>query len=276
MGEKVNKTENSQRVMIEEDRLSDALLTELRTDPNVISQCIPYYQPKVSLDKKIRGIEALARWPHPQYGLLQPYQFLPVIEKSGLLDELTWLILDKSLKLSAHCQIKDSPYLPIAVNISPTILENNRFVSNIIALLFRYKLPADILTLEVIETSAFHVYTWQVESLLRLRMLGCHLSIDDFGMGWSNKQRLLELPFSELKIPYEFVRGMSKDKQKLAFVTEAFSVAKKMALDVVVEGVETAEDYNAVKSLGSPLIQGFFIAPAMNEEHLRDWILMHN
>ncbi|CND48000.1 EAL domain-containing protein [Yersinia intermedia] len=261
---------------IERENLYEALLDELRCNPNALFQCIPYYQPKVSLDKKLCGVEALARWPHPRFGLLQPAQFLSVVEDAGLLDELTWSMLEHSLKFSAQCHKKNGQYLPVAINIPPIMLENKRFVSNVIALLFHYKLPADILTLEVIETSAFHVYTWQVESLLRLRMLGCHLSIDDFGIGWSNTQRLLELPFSELKIPYEFVRGIAENSQKLAFVSETFALAKKRALNVVVEGVETIEDYNAVKFLGSPLIQGFFIAPAMDENNLRKWISAHD
>jgi EAL domain-containing protein (putative c-di-GMP-specific phosphodiesterase class I) len=145
-------------------------------------------------------------------------------------------------------------------------------VPRLLVLLERFPVRPQMLTLEVVEQSARQMAVVQFENLLRLRMAGCRLSVDDFGTGASNIQRLLELPFSELKIPAEFVRGLADDRRKTAVVGGALFMAQKMALDVVVEGVETIDDFEALQMLGSPVIQGYFIARPMAEADLLKWL----
>ncbi|MNZ72994.1 Oxygen sensor protein DosP [compost metagenome] len=126
----------------------------------------------------------------------------------------------------------------------------------------------------MIETAGSALNEAQLEGLLHLRILGCQLSIDDFGTGVSNVQRLLELPFSELKLPSEFVRGMAQDGRKAAVVAGALIMARRMNLNVVVEGVETLDDLLAIKDLGHPVMQGYFIARPMPGGQLLEWITM--
>jgi EAL domain-containing protein (putative c-di-GMP-specific phosphodiesterase class I)/response regulator of citrate/malate metabolism len=235
-------------------------------------QWVAHFQPKVSLDGQLLGVELLARWQHPTRGLLAPGQFLGALEKAGLTDALTWRMLEVGLALSTERLHSTGRALPVAVNIPPAMLDQTDFVPNLMALLARFPVCPQMLTLEVVEQSARQMAVVQFENLLRLRMTGCRLSIDDFGTGASNIQRLLEMPFNELKIPTEFVRGMADDRRKSAVVAGAMYMAQKMALDVVIEGVETADDFQALLQLGKPAIQGYFIARPMGEADLKRWI----
>jgi EAL domain-containing protein (putative c-di-GMP-specific phosphodiesterase class I)/ActR/RegA family two-component response regulator len=235
-------------------------------------QWIAHYQPKVSLTGELMGVELLARWQHPTRGLLAPGQFIPALEDAGLMEALTWRMLEQGLALSSRRLRLTGRALPVAVNIPPAMLDQADFVPHLLAMLERFPVRAQMLTLEVVEQSSRQMAVVQFENLLRLRMAGCRLSIDDFGTGASNIQRLLEMPFSELKIPAEFVRGMADDRRKSAVVAGAMYMAQRMALDVVIEGVETAEDFHALLQFGEPAIQGYFIARPMAEADLLQWI----
>ncbi|WP_166360061.1 EAL domain-containing response regulator [Pseudomonas akapageensis] len=237
-----------------------------------LSQWVVHYQPKVCFEGTLVGVEALVRWQHPTLGLLTPRQFLPMIEQAGLLATMTWHVLDQTLAFSAGHRLDNGDALPVAVNISPRLLEHEDFTRQVTAALERHGVPANALTLEIIESAQCALDIAQLEGLLRLRISGCQLSIDDFGMGDSNLQRLLELPFSELKLPSEFIRGMANDGRKAAVVAGALMMARRMDLKVVVEGVETVQDLLSIKALGSPVIQGYFIARPMDGNHLKRWI----
>ena len=241
-------------------------------DTRVSEQWIAHYQPKVSLEGTLLGVEALVRWQHPQFGLLAPGRFMAAVEHAGLIAPLTWRMLELALKLSSEVLQARGEALPVAVNIAPVMLEHVDFTQQILALLARFDLPPEVLTLEIVESSVLNTSTWQLESLMRLRLQGCKLSIDDFGTGASNIERLLQLPFSELKIPSEFVRGMAEDARKSAVVAGALIMARRMAMNVVVEGVETADDYQALQALGKPAVQGYFIARPMSETDLLSWM----
>jgi EAL domain-containing protein (putative c-di-GMP-specific phosphodiesterase class I)/ActR/RegA family two-component response regulator len=242
-------------------------------DPQALAgQWIAHFQPKVSLKGQLLGVEALARWQHPRHGLLTPATFMAAIEQAGQLEVLTWRIMEHALQLSSeHLRVQGEP-LPVAVNIAPVLLERADFASRVSGLLRRFALPAQVLTLEIVEWGGDEPVAWQLEGLLRLRMQGCKLSIDDFGTGASNIQRLLQLPFSELKIPAEFVRGMADDERKCAAVSGAMLIARRMALDVVVEGVETLDDFHSLLCLGDSAVQGYFIARPMGTTDLFVWI----
>ncbi|MGO4312348.1 EAL domain-containing protein [Pseudomonas sp. KB_15] len=241
-------------------------------DTGTFAQWVAYYQPKVSFEGRLAGVEALVRWQHPIHGLMSPGQFLDAVDSAGLIEPLTWRMLDLALTLSSRVLRERGECLPVSVNIPPSMIERDDFARQILALLVRFGLPANVLTLEIVESPLLQAKTAHLEGLLRLRMQGCHLSIDDFGTGASNIQRLLQLPFSELKIPAEFVRGIGDDGRKSSVVAGALIMAQKMALSVVVEGVETARDYRALQALGEPTIQGYFIARPMSEVDLLCWI----
>ncbi|MCF5165299.1 EAL domain-containing protein [Pseudomonas congelans] len=239
---------------------------------SIAEQWIAYFQPKVSLQGELLGVEALVRWQHPLYGLLAPGRFIDAIEAEGLTVALTWRILDQALQFSAQVMREQGEPLSVAVNIDPQVLQQLDFAEQITQALARHGVPATALTLEILEQDAARPETWQLEGLLRLCMQGCKLSIDDFGMGASNIDRLLQLPFSELKIPTEFVRGMADDARKSAVVAGALLMAQRLSMSVVVEGVETIEDVHSLLALGDPAIQGYFIARPMPVPAFMRWM----
>ena len=235
-------------------------------------QWVACYQPKVSLLGEVLGVEALVRWQHPEYGLLTPDRFMPALEGAGLMVPLTWRVLGLALKLSADMLCEQGEALPVAVNITPQMLELPDFAEQVLARLVHFGLPAQILTLEIVEQAAPEPATWQVEGLLRLRMHGCKLSIDDFGTGASNLERLLQLPFTELKVPAEFVRDMADDSRKGAVVAGAMLIARRMSLEVVFEGVESMDDFYSVMALGGASLQGYFISRPLLVHDVLPWI----
>ena len=243
--------------------------TELARSQN---QWIAHFQPKVSFDGQLVGVEALARWHHPTLGVLSPAQFFPAIEQADLLDTLSLHVLEQALALSARHRARTGQAMPVAVNIAPQLLAREDFGALVTVALEHHGVPASALTLEIVETHGCALDCQQLEELLHLRILGCQLSIDDFGTGVSNLQRLLELPFSELKLPSEFVRGMAQDGKKAAVVAGALMMARRMELSVVVEGVETVDDLLAIQALGRPVMQGYFFARPMPEAELEQWI----
>ena len=237
-----------------------------------VAQWLTHFQPKVNLDGDVVGAEALVRWQHPVHGLLAPGRFMGAVETEGLIEPMTWRVLDQALALSARTADQQGQPLPVSVNIAPQVLQQARFTEQVMEALARHALPASVLTLEILEQDAVQHQGWQIEDLLRLCMQGCTLSIDDFGMGASNIERLLQLPFSELKIPTDFVRGMSEDPRKAAVVAGAMVMAQRLSMNVVVEGVETLDDFHSLLMLGTPVIQGYFIARPMAPADLTLWL----
>ena len=231
-----------------------------------------WYQPIVSQAGVLQGVEALARWQLQDGELLLPDEFLPVLEFAGMEEAFTWHVLEQALGLANQVMGESGQVLPVAVNIPGRMLEREHFPQVLQGLLQLHGVPAHSLTLELVETSTLKTDSAHVTGLLRLRMLGCQLSIGDFGMGGTSLQHLLELPFTELKIPPAFACGMANDDRKAAVVAGAMSMAARLDVAVVVTGVETAADYHAVGELGAAWLQGCFIARPMEAEALKQWI----
>lgn len=239
----------------------------------VLGHGVAHFQPVVHQHGGLRGVEALARWQHPERGLLMPGEFLPLLEFAGLQEIFTWHMLEQALELAAGVRLVMGYSLAVAVNIPIGILERPMFPRLLEALLRRFEVPARLLTLELIDTTQLQTDTAHVEALLRLRMIGCKLSIGDFGVGGTSLQRLLELPFTELKIPPSFVVGLASDERKLALVGGAMNMARRMSLEVVVAGIESEPDCLAAKALGGAHLQGCFVAPPMSAAEVRQWLL---
>lgn len=231
-----------------------------------------WYQPIVDQAGALQGVEALARWQLPAGEPLLPDDFLPVLEFAGMEEAFTWHVLEQTLGLAGQVMGETGQALPVAVNIPARMLERAHFPEVLQGLLQLHRVPAHSLTLELVEASRLKADSVHLTGLLRLRMLGCQLSIGDFGLGGTSLQQLLELPFTELKIPPAFASGMANDDRRAAVVAGAMSMAARLNVAVVVTGVESAADYHAVSELGAAWLQGCFIAPPMDPEALRRWL----
>lgn len=230
------------------------------------------FQPIVCQAGVLQGVEVLARWYLPDGGVLLPHEFLPVLEFAGMEEAFTWHVLEEALGFVSQIAWDTGEILPVAVNIPGRMLEHAHFPQALQRMLQRHAVPAHSLTLELVETTRLNTDSAHVSSLLRLRMIGCKLSIGDFGIGGTSLQRLLELPFTELKIPPAFACGMSSDERKVAVVAGAMSMASRMGMNVVVTGIETPADRDAVALLGPAWLQGCLIAAPMDAQALKAWI----
>src|SRR5690606_35894108 len=198
-----------------------------------------YFQPKVALpDRRLVGVECLARWEHPAHGSVLPEDFVAVAEHTGLLGQLTEAVLRAGLRRARQWADAGNP-LPIAVNLSSRTLLDPAFPARVEELLTEYGVAPELLTFEITEDGSAGEADEPLPSLHRLSELGVRRSVDDFGTGYSSLSYLRRLPVQEVKIDRSFVQGMAVDAADLAIVRAVVDLARNFGLTVVAEGVES-------------------------------------
>lgn len=226
-----------------------------------------YYQPKVTLQEQVMvGAEVLARWKHPQWGVLTPAHFLPVMEEHNLIGRLFWQLFEQGLALQQRLKLEDR-WINLAFNLHPTQLTCTALTERIPVMLKRAQVPATRVIFEITESSLISAPASSLENLVRLRMLGCGLAMDDFGAGYSSLDRLSELPFNQVKLDRSFVRKMQSQPKSAAIISCAVALARALDISLVIEGVETAEQQARLIELGGTIAQGFLFARPMPENH---------
>jgi EAL domain-containing protein (putative c-di-GMP-specific phosphodiesterase class I)/CheY-like chemotaxis protein len=219
----------------------------------------PHFQAKVALaDGSITGAEALARWHHPQHGLVAPARFVGVLETSGKIDAMTMAVLRKA---AAECRNWRSRGLhaTVSVNVSLTLLVDVGLADRFHDAVAEHGLePADVV-LEVTETAATSHVAHVLENLSRLRMKGFGLSIDDYGTGYASMQQLARVPFTELKIDQSFVRHAVNGGASRAMLESSLEIAAKLGIPAVAEGVANAEELALLRELACPFAQGNYL-----------------
>lgn len=234
-------------------------------------QILPWYQPKVSfVTGQWVGMEALARWQHPEYGMISPARFIPLAENNGLIDQLTEVIISKSLR-DGHLWEETGLSLNLSMNLSTTSLIEGDLCHSLINQCQCWSINPELITLEVTESSFVQDLGKSLEVLTRLRMHGFGLSIDDFGTGYSSMQQLALLPFTELKLDRSFVDRCYADPSRLAIIESSIELARKLGLKSVAEGVEDEQTWRQLAALGCDVCQGFFSARPMPRHELKNW-----
>jgi len=231
----------------------------------------PFYQPKVELASgRIKGAEALARWRHPRHGFVAPYAFIKPLEDHGMIDSLTWVMLRKS---AAFCNTwrATGADVTVSVNLSLKSLADPQLADRVTQLVRAQNLEPRHIVLEVTESSATTEVGKALENLARLRMKGFGLSIDDYGTGYSSMQQLMRIAFTELKIDQSFVANAAKRESARVILESSLSMAKKLAISAVAEGVETQDDWQLLRELGCDVAQGYFIGRPMEGLGYLDW-----
>ncbi|MBG6069489.1 putative bifunctional diguanylate cyclase/phosphodiesterase [Micromonospora ureilytica] len=230
-----------------------------------------YFQPKVTLrDRRLVGVECLARWEHPAHGTVAPEDFVAVAEHTGQLSRLTEVVLREGLRRSRDWALADQP-LPIAVNLSARTLVDQHFPDRVQELLTEYKVPAQRLTLEITESGVLDGTDRPIPTLQRLRDLGVRLSVDDFGTGDSSLAHLRRLPVHEVKVDRSFVQGMATDPGDLAIVNAVVTLSQQFGLAVVAEGVESELTLELLQDIGCEIGQGFLFSRPLPYERLAAW-----
>ncbi|WP_228896187.1 EAL domain-containing response regulator [Pseudoduganella aquatica] len=247
----VAESQRARRAVFSEDEIRAAL--ERR-------EFLPYFQPKARLaDGGIDSVEALARWRHPQAGVVAPGAFIDKLEGLGLIDELTWQMLEQSAAAWKAWAAQGMEFR-ISVNLSLSSLEQPGYADRIIFYLAEQGIGSRHFVFEITESTAMTDLPHCLENLTRLRMKGYGLSIDDFGTGYSSLQQLAQIPFSELKIDRSFVTGACASETTRTMLASSLDLAGRLGLSSVAEGVETRQDWALLKRMGCGYAQGYFMA----------------
>jgi len=231
----------------------------------------PFFQAKVEMATgRIVGAEALARWRHPERGIVSPGAFVGVLEAAGQADTLTWVMLEKSVAAARAWQ-EQGLTASVSVNLSLTSLSDPTLAERITDTVRREGLDARALILEITETAAMTDVGRCLENLARLRVKGFGLSIDDYGTGYSSMQQLARIPFTELKLDQSFVTNCAANAQHQAIIESSLDMARRLRLKTVAEGVETLADWTFLRDLGCEAGQGYFIAKPLPLGELLRW-----
>ncbi len=236
-------------------------------------ELVLHYQPQISiLSGNVHGVEALIRWEHPQRGLLRPDQFLPTVEEIGMMGRLTDWVLRNALRQLRRWRQKGLD-LHMAINLSAQNLRDSTLPETVSRLLTLYEIPPSRLCLELTETTVAVESERATQVLNQLSALGCRISIDDFGTGYSSLLHLKRFPFDELKIDRTFVAGLMTDPEDAAIVSSTIELARRLDMDVVVEGIEQEDTLEAIAQLGAQYAQGYLLSVPLTAVAFERWLL---
>ncbi len=227
-------------------------------------QFLMYLQPKYSIaQNKIIGAEALIRWRHPERGMIYPDQFIPVIEENGFIKKVDYYIWEEACRFIKKCERAGIASCPISVNVSRIHLRDDDCIEVLDDMIKRNEIPKELLELEITET----VDDQQVSlKALQLKGKGYTLLMDDFGSGYSSLNILLETPFDVIKLDKKFIENMMVSGKGRLILEQVVSMADKLKLGLLAEGVETEEQIALLKSIGCDQVQGYYYARPMPEE----------
>jgi diguanylate cyclase (GGDEF)-like protein/PAS domain S-box-containing protein len=231
-----------------------------------------YFQPKVEISSGVvAGAEALVRWNHPTRGLVSPIEFIPLAEQIGLIRPLTHWVMKAAMQFIIKCEIAGLR-IPIAINISARNLYEEDLVERIQQLKSKWNIGADLLEIEVTESSIMQDANYSLEVLHQLSELGIPLSIDDFGTGYSSLSYLQKMPVQYIKIDRSFVSDMLINKESLVIVRSTIELAHELGKKVIAEGIESKDQLESLSILGCDIAQGYLIAKPMQEKVFLDWL----
>jgi EAL domain-containing protein (putative c-di-GMP-specific phosphodiesterase class I) len=247
------------------------LIAELRS-AIAANQLHLVFQPKVQMaDRRVRSLEALVRWNHPQLGPVPPSEFVPLAEQTGTIGELTRWVLRTAIEQLAKWRAAGFES-EVAVNLSASDLGDSELPEGILALLAQADVLPRQLLLEITESAIMREPDKAVRVMRRLREAGIRFSIDDFGTGHSSLAQLKALPVDELKIDRSFIRDLEQGTRDDAIVRSAIELAHSLGLKVVAEGIETPAAWTALIHLGCDYAQGYFVSRPLAAEQVGDWI----
>lgn len=230
-----------------------------------------YFQPKIALhDGRMKGVEALVRWNHPEHGMLAPGRFMELVERSQFISELTLQMLDQSLR---YCRAWEAAglELSVSINVSARSLADSLLADAIIDRVSASGIPPSRVILEITESAIMTDLSTTLGTLARLRLKGFGLSVDDYGTGFSCMLQLSRVPCTELKVDRAFVNGACQSTHLRVLLESALDIARKFNLRVVAEGVETEDDWMLLRNLGCDEAQGYLLARPMPGGDLLGW-----
>jgi len=239
------------------------------------NQLVLFYQPQISLkSKKLIGLEALARWKHPKYGIIYPNDFIPLIQKYQLLEVLT----DKVIRLAIEQEKLFKSYgynFIVSINISASNVTSLTLPETMEDLINNTGLQPSMICFEVTESELMGELISSMDTLTRMRIKGFKLSIDDFGTGYSSLLQLYRIPFNELKIDQSFIKNLMVSPESKIIVDTCITLAHKLGMSVVAEGIEDRETLAELTKMGCDVGQGYHLCRPIPISDLLYWINEH-
>ena len=236
------------------------------------NEFVLYYQPQINIrTNKIIGVEALIRWIHPQNGLVSPTKFISVAEETGLIIPIGEWVLREVCRQHLSWIDFGLPAIQIAINVSAIQFQDKQFLLTIQEIIKSCKIDPAYLELELTEGIIMKDANLVIKELHFLKTLGVKLSIDDFGTGYSSLQYLSQLPIDKLKIDQSFIKAMIIEPSSLAIVETIISLAEKLKINVIAEGVETKEEANKIGQCGCEEVQGYYFSKPLPAHEFIEW-----
>lgn len=235
-----------------------------------------YFHPKVNVSSNtVVGVEALLRWNHPQRGFIQPGEFIPLAEQTGLIKPLTQWVLEKAIMQCAEWK-KKNINLTMSVNLSIHNLHDSSLIQYIQDTLSKYQLSAENLMLEITEGDIMSEPLRARDTLKNIKEMGIKLSIDDYGTGYSSLSYIKKLPIDEIKVDRSFVMEMTEDNDDDVIVLATIELAHNLGFEIVAEGVHDQQTWERLKELKCDIAQGHFISKPLSATAFMAWLMNKN
>lgn len=231
-----------------------------------------HYQPQVDQAGRVMGVEALLRWEHPERGHVSPVQFIRLAEDTGQIIPISEWVLKTACCEAAALNDQGHDALTMAINVSPMQFQRAGFLASVEQALHVSGLAPELLELELTEGVLMDSAETTIQSLQALRKMGVHIALDDFGTGFSSLSYLKRLPINKLKVDRSFVRDVVNDTRDAAIVEGVITMAAKLGLEVLAEGVETSAQLHYLRSLRCAHFQGYYFARPMPLVALQDFL----
>ena len=244
----------------------DSMLSERRELERAMAHALEHggfalhYQPQYRRDGRLAGFEALLRLPHPVLGTVSPARLIPIAEENHMIVALGCWVLREACSQSRRWHDQGYPGIPVAVNISATQFVREDFADQVAEALRETGLEPGLLELELTESVMVRDFAESAKQLDRLKRLGVRIALDDFGTGYSSLNQLHRLPIDKLKIDRSFIQSMNEPRGTLPIVESIITMAERMGMCVVAEGVETSEQMTTLHERGCDLLQGYLFS----------------
>nr|WP_276575880.1 GGDEF domain-containing phosphodiesterase [Oceanirhabdus seepicola] len=230
------------------------------------------YQPKINIkSNKVEGFEALIRWNHPSKGIIPPMEFIPIAEQTGLIREIDFWVMEEVFTQLKSWEKKGIDMGVISLNISPNQLKDTKIINRVKKLIKEIYIDINKIQIEITENMFIESFENAKDIVLKLKELGFKISLDDFGKGYSSLNYLKWLPIDVLKIDKSFVDGIHNDEYEL--IDLIISLAHRLKLEIVAEGVEYYDQYEYLKNNKCDVIQGYYIAKPLSIEDAEKFIV---
>lgn len=230
------------------------------------NEIILFYQPKYTVDQKLKGFEALFRWNNEKYSKVPVYKIIQLIEDSDMILKVGEYVLEKAFKYSNTINNDKKEKLMISVNISPKQIMSEYFLEKVEAIIHNTKVDTSTIIFEITENLFIDNMSEGIKKLNELKRLGISISLDDFGTGYSSLSYLVKLPIDELKIDRSFIVGIESNDNYVRIIKCIAEIAHTLDLVVVAEGIEEQWQLEIMKQMGIDLIQGYLFGKPMAEE----------